>query len=95
MRTWWAPGRGEPPASPPPQDAIDIAGSLSVLLDHIGPVRGQTACGNEKSFELDGRSLVPSGKRDDQIAIGNRQSAPGHDQSAIRGAREDRELLPR
>ena len=37
---------------------------------------------------VDRGQFVPGRKRDDQLAMNDRQRAPRHDQAAIRGARE-------
>src|SRR6516162_11713567 len=51
------------------EDAIGVAGRLSILGNVIRPVGDQAASGDEGPFEVDRGQLVPGCKRDDQIAI--------------------------
>src|SRR5262245_49002134 len=70
------------------QDAVDVAGRLSVLLDLIGSIGEQTADSYELAQEIDCGQLVLRRKRDDQIAMKERQRAWRYNQAAAAGARE-------
>ena len=73
------------------EDAVDVAGRAPVLIDPIRPIGDQAAGGDEVAIEVDRGQLVPRRKRDDQIAMNQCRPARGHDQTAIRGAREGRD----
>jgi hypothetical protein len=73
------------------QDAVDVAGRAPILVDDIRPIGGQAADGDEGAFEVDRGQFVLGRQRDDQVAMNERQRARGHDQTAIRGAREGRD----
>src|SRR5262249_23807889 len=72
------------------EDAIDIAGREAKLLDVIGTVGDQAAGGGEVAFIVDRGQPVPRRKRDDQIAMNDRQRAPCQYQTAIRAPCEGR-----
>src|SRR5262245_19896566 len=55
------------------KDAVDVAGRLSVLLDLIGSIADQTANSYERAQEVDRGQLELRCKRDDQIAMKERQ----------------------
>ena len=61
------------------------------MVKVIRPVGDQAAGGDEKAFVVDRGQLVPSRKRDDQIATVLRRGARRHDQAAIRSVRECRD----
>ena len=73
------------------EDAIDVAGRLSVLFDKIRSIGDEATNGDEEAIGVDGGQSKPGGKRNDQIAMMRRQRARRHDQAAIRGARECRD----
>ena len=60
------------------EDAIDVAGGLSVLVDEIGPVRNKSAVGDEVTVGIDRGQSVTGCKRYDYLAM-NRCSATRHD----------------
>ena len=51
------------------EDAIDIGGRASVLVDPIGPIGYQAALGDDEVKAIDRGELVPGRKRNDQIAM--------------------------
>src|SRR5262245_6637434 len=71
------------------KDAVDVAGRLSVLLDLIGSIGDQTANSYERAQEVDRGQLELRCKRDDQIAMKERQRAWRYNQAAVAGAREN------
>src|SRR5262249_54436221 len=74
------------------KDAVDVAGRLPVLLDLIGSIRDQTTRSYERTQEVERRQLVLRSKRDDQVAMKERQRAWRYNQAAIARAREQRAL---
>src|SRR5215471_1376958 len=72
------------------ENTIDVAGRAAVRVDRIRPVRDQAATGDEVAAGVDGGQFVPGYKRDDQVAMNQRQHAPRQDHAAVRGAREGR-----
>src|SRR4029077_17695089 len=70
------------------EDAIDIAGGPSELIELIGPIGHQAAGSNEGAFEVDSGQPVLRGKLDDQVEMNERQPARCNDQTAVRRARE-------
>jgi len=72
------------------EDAIDVAGRATVLIDQIRPVRDQTATGDVKAIGIDRGQSMPGRKLDNQIAMNDRLAA-GHDQTATRGIRKGRD----
>ena len=73
------------------EDAIDVAGRASVLVDQIGAVGDQAATGDVEAEGVDRGQAVPDRKRRDQIAMTDRQRARQHDQTAIQLPREPRD----
>jgi len=61
------------------ENAINVAGSATIWLDRIWPVRDEAASGNEGPQGVDRRQTMPRGKRDDQIAVTDCQSGRHHD----------------
>src|SRR5262245_56670053 len=57
------------------ENAIDIGGRLSVLLDLIGSIGDQTAGSYEETQEVDRGQLELLRKRNDQIAMKERRRA--------------------
>src|SRR5215475_4358577 len=70
------------------EDTINIASCLPVLLDLIGSIRDQTTRSYEGTQEVERRQLVLRRKRDDQVAMKERQRAWRYNQAAIARARE-------
>src|SRR5262249_33587304 len=70
------------------EDAVDVAGCLPVLLDLIGSIRDQTTRSYEGTQEVERRQLVLRRKRDDQVAMKERQRAWRYNHAAIGSARE-------
>jgi hypothetical protein len=62
---------------------VGISMPAPIVIDVIRPTAS-----DKGAFEVDRRQFVPGRKRDDQLMINVRQGAPGHDQTAVRGARE-------
>jgi hypothetical protein len=50
-----------------PEDAIDVAGRASELIDIIRPIGDQAASSNEVTSSVDRGEFVPGGHRDDQF----------------------------
>src|SRR5262249_49805739 len=75
----------------PLEDAIDVAGSLPVLVDEPRTVGDQAADDDEIACEVDRGQFVSGRQRYDQLAMNPRQSASCYDQAAIRGTREGRD----
>src|SRR5262245_7926135 len=73
------------------QDAVDVAGSAPILVDHFRPVSDQAALGGHIAEGIDRGQLVPSCQRDDQLAMNRLRRASGYDQPAIRLACECRD----
>src|SRR5262245_1136934 len=71
-------------------DVTDVAGRAAVRVYRIRPVRDQATGFDVVAVVVDRGQLVPGRKRDDQVAINQRQRAPRHDQAAIWGMREGR-----
>src|SRR5262249_2196126 len=72
------------------EDAIDIAGRTSVLIDVISAIRHQAAGYDEVTRKVHRRKIVSRRQRDDQLAMGHRGRACRHKQAAIRSARKRR-----
>jgi hypothetical protein len=51
------------------EDAIDVAGRASELVEKISAIGDQTAAGDEEAGGVDRGQFVPGRKRDDQIAL--------------------------
>ena len=51
------------------EDAIDVAGRASVLVDEIRPIGNQAAGDDEVACVVDRGQLVPGRQLDDQIAV--------------------------
>jgi hypothetical protein len=73
------------------EDAIDVSRGAPVLLDRIGPIRHQASATGEVLIGVDRGQSVLRSKGNDQIAI-KCSSTHRHDQPAIGGAREFRDL---
>jgi hypothetical protein len=71
-----------------PENAIDVPGRASVLIDPIGPVGNQPAGGDKDTVGVDGWQMVPGCEPDNQFAIIIGLRTPGRDQAAIRHACE-------
>ena len=65
------------------EDAVDVAGRVSVLIDIIGSIGDQATGGDEVAFVVDRRQPVLGRKLDDQIAMTRRQRARRYDQAAV------------
>src|SRR5262245_44653666 len=74
-----------------PEDAVDVARGVLVLVDVISPIGDQAAAGDEEAIVIHRREFVPRHQRDDQMPMNRRPPAWHHDQTAIRGAREGRD----
>jgi hypothetical protein len=61
-----------------------LAGRATELVDDVHPVRDQASGGDVIVVIVDRGQLVARRQRDDQVAMKNRQRAPGHDQPAVR-----------
>src|SRR6516164_3554377 len=72
------------------EDAIDVAGGAPVQVDGIRPVGDQATIGDEGAAVVNCGQFVPGCKRDDQVAMNDRQRAPRQDYASVRGAREGR-----
>jgi len=70
---------------------MDVASCLPVRGDRIHPVGDQAAAGNVEAIPVDRGQFVPDRKRDDEIAMKNRQRTPCRDQAAVLAARECRD----
>src|SRR6516225_11529505 len=57
------------------ENAIDVAGGATVLIDEVGPVGHETAIGDEVSIGIDCRQAMFGRKRDDQLAMNRRPRA--------------------
>src|SRR5215475_12270652 len=66
------------------ENAIDVTGRLSILIDYVSPKAHQASAGDEGTLEVNGGQLVPIRKIDDQIAMKHRQRASSQYQAAIR-----------
>ena len=55
------------------EDAVNVTGRASVWLDRIWTIRDQAAVDDEEAQPIDCRQSVLSRKRDDQLALNNRQ----------------------
>ena len=73
------------------EDAIDVAGCAPVLVGDVRSVGDQAAAPDEERDRIDRGQSVPSRERDDQLAMHRSSTRSGHDQAAIRGARERRD----
>src|SRR6516164_4826726 len=77
------------------EDAIDVAGRASELIDPVRPIGEQAALGGEHRVRVDRGQPVLGRKLDDRIAIERprraARRAARHDQAAIRGTRECRD----
>jgi hypothetical protein len=73
------------------EDAIDIAGRGTVLVDPIGCVGDQAAAGDHVTESVDRGQHVPGRSRDDQITMKRHPAARRHDQAAIPSAGEGRD----
>src|SRR6516164_7274129 len=77
------------------EDAIDVAGRASELIDPVRPIGEQVALGGEHRVRVDRGQPVLGRKLDDRIAIERprraARRASRHDQAAIRGTRECRD----
>src|SRR5262245_11166560 len=71
------------------EDAVDVAGRAPRLVDQIRPIGHQAATGDEEAYPIDCRKFVPGRECNDRLVMNKRQCAPRHNQTAIRGARED------
>ena len=71
------------------EDAINVASRTPKPVERIGSVRPQ-ATQLRSSALVDGWQFVLGSKPDDQIAMNERQPAPGDNQAAARAARESR-----
>src|SRR5262245_37699958 len=67
------------------ENAVDVAGRASVLIEIIRSVREQAAALHVVARRVDQRQSVPSRQRNDQITITRRLWARRHNQTAIRG----------
>ena len=72
------------------EDAINIAGRATVLVEPIDPVGDQAAGGDIRAVGVGRGQFVPRRKSDDQIAMKVRQRAPRNNQATIRSACEGR-----
>jgi putative ABC transport system substrate-binding protein len=55
--------------------AIDVAGSAAVLVEEIGPIGDETACGRVKTGIVDRGQAMLGRQRDDQVALHSRPGA--------------------
>jgi hypothetical protein len=75
----------------PLEDAVDVTGCLSELVNDIRPVRDQAATGPDiKIASIDSGQLVAGSNRDDEITL-NRRRGLRYDEATIRGAGEGRD----
>src|SRR5262249_3305894 len=51
------------------EDAIDVTGSETVIVEVIGPIGDQPAASHEGAFVVDCGQLVPGRERDNEIAM--------------------------
>src|SRR5262249_25655079 len=72
------------------EDAIDIVGRASVLVDDVRTVGDQAAASDGLASPIDRGQFVPGRQHDDQIAVNDPPRAPCHRQAAIRDTREGR-----
>src|SRR4029077_12542373 len=63
------------------EDAINVAGRLSVLVDKIRSIGDEPTNGDEEAIGVDGGQSEPGGERNDQIAMARRQRTRRHDQA--------------
>ena len=70
------------------EDAVDVRRCAPVLINIIGTIGNEAAVGDIDSLEVDRRKLMSGRKRNDQIAMNDRQRTSGHDQTAVRGERK-------
>src|SRR5262249_5513973 len=73
------------------EDTVDVARGAPELVAEIRPIRDKPAVGAGASSWVDGGQFVPGRRRDDQIAMSNRERARRYDQAAIRRARKCRD----
>jgi hypothetical protein len=76
-----------------PQDAIDVAGGLSILLDDTESIGDQTAIRDEETSRIHCGQLVLCCQHDDQTAMNRRRVGRRRDQTAIRRACESRDAV--
>jgi hypothetical protein len=65
------------------EDAIDLPGRLSILIDRIGPVGHQAGGGRIRWVKVNRRQLMLCCERDDELAMHDHRSARCHDQPAL------------
>src|SRR5262249_2039715 len=58
------------------EDAIDVAGRLTILVDVIRPIGGQAAGGDPRTLVVDRWQGMPGRQLCDQAAVKVRQTAP-------------------
>jgi hypothetical protein len=71
------------------EDAVDVTGCLSELVNDINSVRDQPAIAGDIIDAIDSGQLVAGSNRDDEITL-NRRRGLCYDEAAIRGAGEGR-----
>src|SRR5262245_23734553 len=76
-----------------PEDAVDVTGRASELVDGIRSIGNQAAGGGEVGEWVNRTQLVARRKHDDQLAVNHRRRGPRHDQAAVRLARECRDAV--
>src|SRR5215472_9115413 len=73
------------------ENAVDVAGGATELVNHIRAIGDQAAVDDEVAEVVNGGQFVAGRQRNDQITMKQRQWARRHDQAAIRGTREGRD----
>jgi hypothetical protein len=75
------------------ENAIDVTRGMPHLDRKISGIGNQPAAGDEIGQAIDRWQLVLLGKRNDWLAMNNRQRGSGHDHAAAAAAREGRDAV--
>src|SRR5439155_14848264 len=73
------------------EDAIDVAGGAAELIEEIHSIADETAYPAIETIVVDCGQSMPSGQRNDQIAVRGRRRTARDNKTTIRALRESRD----